>query len=66
MERVAKALRQQDSAARLVLCPDAGQEAKAQSIAAAVGGSVAAMPEDWPDNSDLNDLVGPAKLLQPA
>jgi hypothetical protein len=56
MERVAKALRQQDSAARLVLCPDAGQEAKAQSIAAAVGGAVAAMPADWPDNSDLNDL----------
>ena len=56
IERVAKALRQQDSAARLVLCPDAGQEAKAQSIAAAVGGAVAAMPADWPDNSDLNDL----------
>ncbi len=56
IERVAKALRQQDSAARLVICPDAGQEAKAQTIAAAVGGAVAAMPEDWPDNSDLNDL----------
>jgi len=56
MERVAKALRQQDTAARLVLCPDAGQEAKAQNIAAAVGGAVAAMPAEWPDNSDLNDL----------
>lgn len=56
IERVAKALRQQDSAARLVLCPDSGQEAKAQSIAAALGCAVAAMPEDWPDNSDLNDL----------
>ena len=56
MERVAKALRQQDSAARLVLCPDAGQEAKAQSIAAAVGGAVVSMPAEWPDNSDLNDL----------
>lgn len=56
MERVAKALRQQDSAARLVLCPDAGQEAKAQSIATAVDGAVAVMPENWPENSDLNDL----------
>lgn len=56
IERVAKALRQQDSTARLVLCPDSGQEAKAQSIAAAVGCAVAVMPEDWPDNSDLNDL----------
>lgn len=56
MGKVAQALRQHDSAARLVLCPDAGQEAKAQSIAAAVGGAVAAMPEGWPANSDLHDL----------
>jgi hypothetical protein len=56
MERVASALRQQDSAARLVVCPDVGQEDKAISIAAAVGGAVAAMPEGWPKNSDLNDL----------
>lgn len=56
MGKVAQALRQQDSAARLVLCPDVGKEAQAQSIAAAVGGAVAAMPEGWPNNSDLQDL----------
>lgn len=56
MGKVAQALRQQDSAARLVVCPDVGKEAQAQSIAAAVGGAVAAMPEGWPNNSDLHDL----------
>lgn len=56
MGKVAQALRQQDSAARLVLCPDVGKETQAQSIAAAVGGAVAAMPEGWPNNSDLQDL----------
>jgi hypothetical protein len=56
MGKVAQALRQQDSAAHLVLCPDVGKEAQAQSIAAAVGGAVAAMPEGWPNNSDLQDL----------
>ncbi len=56
MGKVAQALRQQDSAAHLVLCPDVGKEAQAQSIAAAVGGAVAAMPEGWPNNSDLHDL----------
>jgi RecA-family ATPase len=53
---VAEALRQQDSAARLILCPDSGKEGEAQAIAAAVGGAVAAMPEGWPANSDLHDL----------
>jgi hypothetical protein len=56
MGKVAQALRLQDSAARLVLCPDVGKEVQAQSIAAAVGGAVAAMPEGWPINSDLHDL----------
>ena len=55
MKKVADALRQQDSAARLVVCPDVGKEDEAKSIAAAVGGAVAAMPEGWPKNSDLND-----------
>jgi putative DNA primase/helicase len=56
MGKVAQALRQQDSAAHLVICPDVGKEAQAQSIAAAVGGAVAALPEGWPNNSDLHDL----------
>ncbi|NQW84583.1 MAG: AAA family ATPase, partial [Alcaligenaceae bacterium] len=56
MGKVAQALRLQDSAARLVVCPDVGKEAQAQSIATAVRGAVAAMPEGWPNNSDLHDL----------
>ena len=56
MQKVAVALRQQDSAVRLVVCPDVGKEDEAKSIAAAVGGAVAAMPEGWPKNSDFNDL----------
>lgn len=56
MGKVAQALRLQDSTAHLVLCPDVGKEAQAQSIAAAVGGAVATMPEGWPNNSDLHDL----------
>ena len=57
MGKVAQALRQQDSAARLVLCPDVGKEAQAKSIAAALGGAVASMPDDWPSNSDIHDLA---------
>jgi AAA domain len=34
-----------------------GKEAQAQSIAAAVGCAVAAMPEGWPNNSDIHDLA---------
>jgi RecA-family ATPase len=56
IERVAKALRKQDSTAHLVLCPDTGKEAQAQAIAAAVGATVAEMPDGWPANSDLHDL----------
>ena len=54
--KVAAALRQQDNAARLVLCPDTGKETDAHKIAADTGCAVACMPEGWPANSDLNDL----------
>ncbi len=55
--KVAKALRQQDDTARLVLVPDVGQEDAAATIAADVGAAVAAMPEGWEKNSDVNDLA---------
>lgn len=55
--KVAQALSQQDDTARLVLVPDVGKDDDAAKIAAAVGGSVAAMPEGWPANSDVNDLA---------
>jgi putative DNA primase/helicase len=56
MGKVAKALRQQDPSARLVLVPDVGQEGKAQAIAADVGAAVAAMPDSEANNFDANDL----------
>jgi putative DNA primase/helicase len=55
--RVAEALREREPAARLVICPDVGQEANAAKIAADVGAVVAAMPPGWPDNSDVHDLA---------
>jgi len=54
--KVAAALRQQDPAARLVVCPDVGKESAAAEIAALHHCAVANMPEGWPDNSDLNDV----------
>jgi hypothetical protein len=57
MGKVATALRQNDDAARLVLCPDTGRESDAEKIAAAVSGMVAAMPDGWPQNSDVSDLA---------
>ncbi len=57
MGKVAKALRQQDESARLVLVPDVGKEDAAAKIAADVAGMVAAMPDGWPDNSDVHDLA---------
>jgi putative DNA primase/helicase len=56
MDKVAKTLSQQDSAAVIVLCPDTGKEEQAEATAAAIAGAVARMPEGWPANSDLNDL----------
>ena len=54
---VAGELRQRDKFARLVLVPDVGKEADAEKIARDVGAAVAAMPEGWPNNSDVNDLA---------
>nr|WP_326527941.1 AAA family ATPase [Rhodoferax sp.] len=57
MGKVAQALRQQDDAARLVLVPDVGKESDAAKIAADVGAVIAAMPDGWEQNSDVNDLA---------
>lgn len=56
MGKVAAALRQNDDAARLVLCPDRGKEQEAYKIAADTGAAVACLPESEPDNFDVNDL----------
>jgi len=55
--KVATALRQRDPTARLVLVPDVGKESSAADIARELGCAVAAMPEGWPDNSDVSDLA---------
>lgn len=57
MGKVAKALRQQDQSARLVVVPDVGKETDATKIAAEVGATVVAMPDGWEKNSDVNDLA---------
>jgi RecA-family ATPase len=57
MGKVAKALREQDPSARLVVVPDVGKEDDAHKIAADVGAAIAAMPDGWESNSDVNDLM---------
>jgi len=57
VRQVAQALAQQDPAARLVLVPDAGKESQAAKIAAELGAEFVAMPEGWPQNSDVSDLA---------
>jgi hypothetical protein len=53
----ATALRQRDPAARLVLVPDVGKEAEAQTIAREVAALFVTMPDGWPSNADANDLA---------
>lgn len=55
--KVAANLRQRDTAARLVLVPDAGKEDAAAKIAADVGAAVAYMPQGEANNFDANDLA---------
>ncbi len=54
---VARELHQKDNAARLVICPDAGKEPQAETIARELGCSVAAMPQGEAQNFDCNDLA---------
>ena len=57
MGKVAKALRERDPSARLVVVPDVGKEAQAQAIAKEVNGLCVTMPDGWVKNSDVNDLA---------
>ena len=54
---VAADLRQRDASARLVLVPDVGKEAEAETIAREVGALFVTMPEGWPMNADVNDMA---------
>jgi hypothetical protein len=54
---VAGELRQRDASARLVLVPDKGKEAEAETIAREVRGEFVTMPSDTPPNFDANDYA---------
>jgi putative DNA primase/helicase len=54
---VATELRKRDVSARLVLVPDVGKEAEAETIAREVTGEFVTMPKGWPQNADVNDLA---------
>lgn len=54
---VARAMRNSDRTARMVLVPDVGKEASAAEIAREVGAAVAYMPEGEVQNFDANDLA---------
>ena len=57
VRKVAAELRQRDPSARLVLVPDVGKEAEAETIAREVAAQFVTMPEGWPANADANDLA---------
>ena len=57
MRAVAAELRRRDASARIVISPDLGKEAEAEAIALEVDGELFTMPEGWPKNSDVNDLM---------
>jgi putative DNA primase/helicase len=64
---VATLLRRKYPTARIVIVPDRGKEAQAESVAKAVNGTFAALPEDKPTNYDVNDFAieyGPEALAQ--
>ncbi len=54
---VASELRRRDKSARLVVVPDVGKEAEAETIAREVRGECACMPSGWEMNSDVNDFA---------
>lgn len=54
---VAAELRERDASARLVLVPDVGKEAEAESNAREVAAHFVTMPGGWPANADVNDLA---------
>ena len=57
MGKVAKALREQDPSAKLVIVPDAGKESDAAKITLDVRAAVVNMPAGEANNFDANDLM---------
>lgn len=54
---VATELRASDPSARLVVVPDVGKETEAEALAQDLRIEYVAMPDGWPQNSDVNDLA---------
>lgn len=54
---VATELRNLHPSARLVIVPDVGKEAEAESLARELRVQCVRMPEGWPKNADINDLA---------
>jgi len=54
---VATLLRREYPVARIVIVPDRGKEAQAESVAKAVNGSIATLSDDKPTNYDANDFA---------
>jgi phage/plasmid primase-like uncharacterized protein len=55
-KNVVSALRKKHPEKRIVICPDTSKESDAKKIADEFHCAVAAMPDGWAGNSDLNDV----------
>ena len=56
VECVADDLHARHQGARIIIVADRGKETQSERIAREVGGAWVGLPEDWPSNSDVNDL----------
>jgi len=57
MKTVAQVLREKHPSASLVIVPDKGKENQAAEIAAAIDGQWVELPQDKPQNYDVNDYL---------
>jgi archaellum biogenesis ATPase FlaH len=56
MEGVALEIRKSNPSARIVIVSDRGKEQQSERISLVVNGCYFAMPPEYPDNADINDL----------
>jgi putative DNA primase/helicase len=54
---VAVEIRKRDANAKIVIVPDVGKEHDAEKTAIEVGAKVVKLPDGWPTNADVSDLV---------
>lgn len=57
LNTVAEALRRKYPKSDLIIVPDRGKETKAAKVAKSIGGSYIALPEEFPENYDVNDYL---------